>query len=74
MAPPPTASNNQLMHSMHSSRLGTMVGWDGRQRQMRWRTTAAEETWWMVGGGGASTALTTITKNNNQQVCGGKGG
>ncbi len=76
MAPPPTASNNQLMRSMRSGGLGTTVGWDGGWQRMRWRAMAAEETRWTVGGGGATMVLTTMrqitTKNSNQQMSSGR--
>jgi hypothetical protein len=72
--PQPMASNNQLMHSMHSNGLAMTEEWGGGWQWLKrcgeWSNGQATT----VGGGGAKMALTTTTKYKNQQMCGGRGG
>ncbi len=81
MALPPMASNNQLMRSMRSGGLATMVGWGGGQPWLKrcggWSNGQATT----AGGRGATTTLTITTKTTinkcaaaeAEDVCGGRG-
>ncbi len=79
-APSPTASNNQLMRSMHSSGLATRVGWgggnggwrdsvDGAKDKQKWSVVEGQQQCWQQQ---QKTTINKCVAAEAEDVCGGR--